>query len=562
MLQGAISLHRQGRLLEAEGLYTAILKARPFHFDALNLLGVLKLQTARPAEAYTLFNAALRVAPQSVDASTNLGLALRGLGRHNDALAAFDRVLALAPDHIEARNNRGLALIDLGRLEEALACFAHLLGQVPHHTPARLNHANTAAQLGQLEAAIATYDAVLANEPHHAGALFNRGNALNALGREADAISSFDAALSINPNRADIWKSRGVALHALGRHQEAIASYEKAIGLANDDADARYDQALALLTIGDFSRGLAQYEWRLRRPAMAHHRRALGQPRWAGNYPITGKRILVHAEQGLGDMIQFVRYVRLLARAGTRVVLEVQPELKRLLSTMEGVDEVVARGEPLPAFDVHCPVASLPQAFGTHLATIPPDIPYLSARGPRLDHFQSRLVRLGRPRVAIAWAGSTGHANDRRRSIPLRHLEPLFALKEGTFLSVQRDRRDGDKEVLARHPNLLDLGDELSDFEDTAAVFALCDLIVTVDTSVAHLAGAMGRPVWILLPFTPDWRWLLGRDDSPWYPTAKLFRQLRLDDWEGLIPRLQDELGAFVRQFAGGNRSSRPRDER
>jgi tetratricopeptide (TPR) repeat protein len=540
-LEQAVALHRRGDLAQAEKIYTRILKARRDHFDALHLLGLLKHQAGKAGEAYRLITAALAVNPRSADARSNLGLALHALKRDADALASFEQALNLDPGHVEALNNRGTALLKLNRPAEALASFERLLAANPYHLEAQVNRANALLDLDRLEEAIAGYDAVLAREPRHAGAHFNRGNALMRLDRLEEATAAYDRAIAIAPGQVKSHNNRGLALRALNRHAEALASYGRAIALEQDFAEAHLNAAHALLTVGDFARGFAAYEWRWKLAATAPHRRIFRQPLWLGAPPVGGRTILLHAEQGLGDTIQFARYLKLLKRAGARVMLEVAPSLKELLTGMDGADRVLAPGEALPPFDLHCPLASLPLAFKTELSSIPAEIPYLAAPPGRLEKWRARLDAFARPRVALAWSGNPAHANDRNRSVPLARLAPLWSVEGPSFMSVQRDLREGDASVLAAAP-LVHLGGELSDFADTAAVLALADLVISVDSAVAHLAGAMGRPVWILLPFSPDWRWMLAREDSPWYPSARLFRQPMIGDWQSVIGRVREEL--------------------
>jgi tetratricopeptide (TPR) repeat protein len=547
-LQEALTLHRQGQFGRAEKIYARILKARRDHFDALHLLGLLKHQTGKAGEAYRLITAALAVNPRSADALANLGLVLHALKRDADALASFDKALALDPDHVEALNNRGTALLELDRPAEALAAFNRLLKLSPRHLEAQVNRANALLGLDRAEDAIAGYDAVLAMQPRHAGALFNRGNALASLDRFAEAIAAYDRAIAIVPGYVKAHNNRGVALRALNRHREALASYGKAIALDKDFADAHLNEAHALLTLGDLRRGFEAYEWRWKVAALAPHRRPFRQPLWLGTHPIARKTILLHAEQGLGDTIQFARYAGPLARAGADVVLEVAPALATLLSGIDGV-RVLAPGAALPAFDVRCPLASLPLALKTELAGIPAEVPYLAAPAERLAKWRPRMDALARPRIALAWSGSAAHANDRNRSIALARLQPLWSIDGASFVSVQRDLREEDA-ALARAPRLIHVGDELADFADTAAVLALADLVISVDSAVAHLAGALGRPLWILLPFSPDWRWMLERDDSPWYPTARLFRQPSIGDWESVIERVRAELARVASSWS------------
>jgi hypothetical protein len=382
--------------------------------------------------------------------------------------------------------------------------------------------------------------------PGHPAALYNRGNALAALGRYDEAIAAFDRALAATPDHAKAWNNRGRALQALNRHADAIASFDKAIILQKDDADAHFNRALSLLTLGDLRHGFEHYEWRWKRTGMSDARRGYGRPLWLGEYPLARKTILLHAEQGLGDSIQFARYAPLLARSGAAVVLEVQAELKTLLASLKGVASCHARGETLPGYDVHCPLGSLPLALQTEPASIPADVPYLRADTARLAKWRARLEALPGKRVALAWAGNVNHPNDRNRSIDLKLLEPLLALDGISCLSIQRELRAHDAELLARHANVTHLGGELADMADTAAVAALADLTIAVDTAVAHVAGALARPVWVLLPFAPDWRWTLNGESSPWYPQARLFRQPALGDWPSVIATLRAELTRFI----------------
>ena len=535
-LQEALALHRQGQLAAAEKNYARILKSFPDQFDALHLLGLVKLQGGKAGEAQRLITAALGIDPASTDALTNLGLTLAALKRPAEALAHFDKALVLDPDHFEALANRGNILLDLDRAEEALICFVRVLAREPRHLPARVNRGNALLALGRAEAAIKEYDEALAIAPNDAKALMNRASALFRVGRYEESIAGYDRLLLLMPLHAEALSARGQALQATGRHRDALASYASAIGAHKDFAHAHFNLALALLTLEEYRGGFAQYEWRWKRAGIA--RRSHGKPLWLGEYPLGRKTILLHAEQGLGDTIQFARYAPLLAQGGATVVLEVQAELKALVSGLAGV-RVFARGETLPAFDVHCPLGSLPLAFKTTLTTVPAAIPYLRASEERVATWRPRLEALPGRRVALAWAGNPNHINDRNRSIALARLAPLLSAPGVSIVGIQRDVPESDRAALA---GLTHLGEELADFQDTAAVIALCDLVVTVDTSVAHLAGAMGRPLRVLLPFWPDWRWTLDRERSPWYPDARLFRQGADGDWTPVILRLVAEI--------------------
>jgi tetratricopeptide (TPR) repeat protein len=543
-IEEGMILQRQGRLAEAEKIYTRILKTLPDQFETLQLLAELKMQRQKPGEAFRHMTAAVAARPGSADARIHLGHVLRALKRDADALASFDKALAIDPASIDALGNRGDVLLALRRPAEALACFDKILSVAPGHAEARANRGAALAALARHAEALADFEAALAAGPNPI-VFYNRGLALASLGRPAEAVAAYDRTLALVANHAAAWSSRGVALQALNRHADAIASFERAIAIEPDFADAHFNKSLALLAIGDYPRGQAEYEWRWKRSGTEPLRHKFGRPLWRGDDAPQGKTILLHAEQGLGDTIQFARYVRLLGRAGANAILETHPELKPLLARLEGCRSVIARGETRPAYDFHCPLGSLPLAFKTELSSVPTEIPYVSADAERVNHWRPRLEALGGPRVALVWAGNAAHANDLHRSLPLALLRPLWAGDVARFVSLQRDLRAGDGEILAEAP-VLALGSELADFDDTAAVLAGCDLLITVDTSVAHLAGAMGRPVWLLLPFSSDWRWTAQSDRSPWYPSVRLYRQPQPGDWESVVARVAGDLPAVV----------------
>ena len=541
ILQEALSLHQQGRLREAEKLYTRALKAAPDNFDALHLLGLINAQNGQMGEAYRLMSAALKINPDVPDVLINFANVLHGLKRDDEALASIDRALALRPGDPDALLNRGNALNALNRPSEALPCFDAVLARSPGHRDALLNRGVARAILGDSERALADFDAILARMPTDAEALYNRGTALIELGRYAEALLAFDHALAASPQHLRSWANRGRALQALNRHDDAITSFDKALAIDKNYADAHFNAALSLLALGNLRRGFAEYEWRWKRTGMGDARRGYRGRLWLGEFPLDRRTILLPAEQGLGDTIQFVRYAPLLAQSGANVVLEVHAELKALLSTVSGVASCHARGETLPPFDVYCPVGSLPLALKTEPSSIPTAIPYLRADNARLAKWRPAVEALPGKRVALAWAGHAHHANDRNRSIDLALLEPLFACEGVSFVSIQRDQRGDDAARLWRL-GIADFGSRLEDMADTAAVLALTDLSISVDTSVVHLAGAMGKEAWVMLPFTPDWRWTLTNERSPWYPTVRFFRQRAPGDWPNVIATVRDAL--------------------
>jgi len=462
-------------------------------------------RAGRLAAAEPRYLAILSGEPQHFDALHLLGVVRQQQGRDADAVELIDRALALRPDDAAALSNRGRSLRALGRAHEALASCERAL---------RL-------------------------KPEFADAHNNRGLALAALKRPAEALKSYEAALSHDPAHLDALNNRGIALFEANRLDEALAAFDRALAVRPDHAHAHWNRAQVLLLSGDLARGWPEHEWRLvSNPGLA---RTFDKPLWRGDAPLAGKTILLHAEQGLGDSIQFCRYAPMAAARGARIVLEVQRPLVDLMRALDGPMEVIARGDALPDFDLHCPLLSLPLAFGTALATIPAHTPYLGA--PMVD-WGARLGTM-RPRIGLVWSGNPGHKRDAARSIPFFALMPLFEL-DATFVSLQKDVRASDAAILEQSGKVIDLGGSLASFADTATLIASLDLIISVDTSVAHLAGALGKPLWLLLPQVPDWRWLMGRDDSPWYPTARLFRHDGTRGWGGVIARVRDALKQMI----------------
>ncbi len=544
-MQEAVAAQGQGRLRDAEKIYARVLKAVPNHFDALNLLGTVRAQQGHIGEAHRLFNAAVKANPAAPQGWSNLGQALYALKRSGEALECLDKARVLAPNDANILYQHANVLLSLDRPGDALPEFQAVLARSPQHVETRINCGLAQAALGAPDLALAEFDTALALMPGHPGASYNRGVALIKLRRYEEAVAANDAALAVEPGHANAWLNRGKALAQLNRYDEAIKSYGEVLAIKKDHADAHFNQALAQLMLGNYERGFADYEWRWRRTGMAPQK-SRGKPLWLGEYPLARKTILVHAEQGLGDTIQFARYVPMLAASGAKIVLEVQPELKGLMARLDGATTVIARGEAPSqqniAFDVHCPLGSLPLALKTQPATVPAHIPYLSASGAHLAKWSEQIGALPQPRIAIAWSGNPSHDNDSNRSIAFARLAPLFTKSAASFVSVQRDVRAEDATALAAERRVTHVGAELDDFSDTAAVLALCDLVIAVDTAAAHLAGAMGRPLWVLVPFAPDWRWTLSGETTPWYPTARLFRQIAPEYWGGVIERVAAEL--------------------
>ncbi len=546
-LQQALRLHGEGRLREAEKLYARALKAAPDNFDALNLLGALKAQSGQMGEALRLLSSAVKINPRVPDALFNLANVLHALKRDADALDCLDKALALNPSDPQTLLNRASALLSMRRPQDALGNLDAVLASQPRNGAALLNRGVARAELGRHAEALDDFNAAIAIAPFNATTLYNRGNTLLQLGKPVEALADFDRVVSAMPDHRLAWNNRGRALEMLNRHDDAAASFGKAIALDKDYADAHFNLSLTLLALGKLEQGFAEYEWRWKRSGVTDRRRDYRRPLWLGDIPPARKTILLHAEQGLGDTIQFARYAPMLAKSGARVILEVQPELKALLGNLPGIASCHGRGQPLPAYDLQCPLGSLPLALKTTAADVPAPIPYVTADAARIDKWRPVIEALPGKRVALTWAGHARHVNDANRSVALAALEPLLAQDGVSFVSVQQELRANDAEILARHANVTHLGGQFADMADTAAVMALVDLVIAVDTSVAHLAAAMGRPTWVLLPFTPDWRWTLTGEHSPWYPQARLFRQPAIGDWASVVASLRDALAAEIK---------------
>jgi tetratricopeptide (TPR) repeat protein len=374
-----------------------------------------------------------------------------------------------------------------------------------------------------------------------AEAHYNLGLTYYALGKTGDAASCFRQAIGFNAQYADAYNDLGIALQAQGDLPQALEHYSRAVELRPGFADAHWNRSLAWLLAGDFEKGWSEYEWRWRRKESPA--RTLAGPRWDGT-PVDGKRIFIYAEQGLGDAIQFVRYLPLVKERGAFVVFECQPELFNLLQSCKGIDQLIRRGDPLPAFDTHVPLLSLPGIFRTTLESIPCQVPYIRAADNANIDAAILPLNNAEQRVGIVWAGNASHTNDRNRSCPLAHFAALVNLPRIRLYSLQKGERAVDLKTHDFGQAVTDLGGLLDDFADTAAVVAKLDLVLTVDTSVAHVAGAMGKPVWVLLPFAPDWRWLRNREDSPWYPGMRLFRQPRPHAWEDVFRKVASALAS------------------
>jgi len=503
-----LALYRQGRLEDSLDSYARAIKIDPGYAEAHLDRGNALLALQRMSEALDSYESALRVKPRCGAAQNGCGLALCALNRRDEALERYRRALEIDPDVAEVHSNLGSLFFDLRRFDEALA----------------------------------NCERALAINPNFPAAHFNRGNVLRRLKRPDEAVASYERALFCDPGFAEAYSARGVVQRDLNRWDEALADFDRAISLRPEFAEARHNRAMTHLLLGDFVSGWADYEWRWKNPNSSAFtsKRNFVQPAWSGGESLSGKTMLLHCEQGFGDSIQFCRYAALVAAAGARVILEAQEPLLRLFTSVEGVTQVVAAGNDLPPFDFHCPLMSMPLAFGTALDTIP-TTPYLRSDPAEAARWRAKLKDAEAPRIGLAWSGNPGHRNDHNRSISLKDWVGSLPA-QFQYVGLQKDVRDADRQTLEGRPNMVHCADQIRDFADVAALCQCVDLVISVDTSVAHLAAALGKETWILLPFVPDWRWLLGRRDSPWYPTARLYRQPAPDDWASVLTRVAADM--------------------
>lgn len=529
-----------GRGDDAIDNFDRAIALRPNHFAALYNRGVALEELGRANEALASYQAAIAVKPDFAEALCNHGAILRGLGRLREALASLDQALALRPDIAEAHNSRGLVLAELGELDEAVASHERAIALKPDFADAHGNRANALHRLGRLTEALAGHDTVLGLMPDHAEAHNNRGAVLRALNRPHQAIASFNAALAINPAHAGALNNRGTSLRDIGQGDQALADYEAAIALQPDFHQAIFNKSLQLLTIGDYRQGWELYEARQKLESVLR-RHDYRQPQWSGREDLAGKTVFLRWEQGFGDMIQFSRFAPLVRSRAAAVVLSVPSPLTRLLSSLDAPIEIIGPDAEPESFDLHCPVMSLPRALGVTAETIPFGAGYLRADPSLARLWRDRLGPRRAPRVGLVWSGSASHRHDHNRSIPLAELTPLLD-REVEWICLQTDVRESDQAVFRASNRIQEHLDASADFADTAALIGELDLVISVDTSVAHLAGALGRPCWVLLPFMPDFRWLLGRQDSPWYASARLFRQPALGDWASVIDHVSQAL--------------------
>jgi len=511
MLHQAIQAFQSGYFDRADSILKKLLQVDSKNLMTLDILGLIKASQGNYTEAADYFARAARITPRDASIQYNLAKALSDSGNDKESITHHKKAVALAPNNPEAW----------------------------------LSYGKTAFNLFQYEKALSYYEKALSLKPDYHQAWTNKGATLHEFKRYAEAIAHYDKALSLKPDYHQAWTNKGITLHELKRYDEAIAHYDKALSLKPDYHEASWSKSLSLLLQGDFENGLTLYEsrWTAEKVSEIVGKRFFDRPTWLGKESLQGKTILLYAEQGIGDCIQFCRYVKLVSALGANVILEAPEALTGLMKGLDGISQLVIKGEELPFFDYQCPLLSLPLAFKTNLDTIPNPSRYIN-----LDNYPNKIMewktRLGpklKPRVGLVWSGNPNHKNDHNRSLLLENVLP-FLSSRFEYVSLQKEVRKVDNITLNSNPHILNFASHLNDFVDTAALIENLDLVISVDTSVAHLSGALGKKTWILLPNVPDWRWLLDREDSPWYPSMKLYRQTCIGDWNGILDRVKLDL--------------------
>ncbi|WP_271583367.1 tetratricopeptide repeat protein [Bradyrhizobium sp. CCBAU 45389] len=546
----AVVLAEQGRLAEAEEAYRAVIAREPSHRGVWLNLGNLLVDQARLEEAEAAYRRALAEDPDDPGLLCNLGEVLYRRGLLGDAIVQYRRAITLAPDNAPALRLLGLVLHEAGHLQEAAEIYRRSFARDPSDHVIASNLGACLSELGALDEAIASCEHALLLKPDHAPAWTNLGIIFEKQEYAADAVAAHRCAVVADPDYAKGHANLAVALRNAGEIDEALAVSHRAIALDPEQPLAQYNHAHFLLMNGHFAEGFDAYRWRRKCKTLSDGDPVFDEPEWQGE-PLEGRTLLLFAEYGLGDALHFVRYVPMVTAKGGRIILQVQPALAVLLRQLPDVT-VIPRGAPLPPFDLQLPLMSLPRIFGTTLDTIPADVPYLHPDPARLSRWRAALGEVTALKVGVVWAGNARHKGDRQRSLSAEAMLPRLAMPGVQLYSLQKEPRPEDAAVLAAlGPDIIDLAPALGDFADTAAAVAALDLVVAVDTSVAHLAGALGRTVWMLTPYALDWRWLRDRDDSPWYPTMRLFRQRSPREWDDPLLRLSAALAVLAASAEG-----------
>lgn len=535
-----ILLRAKGHLEEAITCFQKALRINPNYANTYNNLGLSLKDKGNTDEAIANYKKAIHLNSDFADAYFNLAIALQGKKQIEEAISSYKKALQLNPNYSSALNNLGNIYHDKGQLNEAVDCYQEALKLKPDFVDAYNNLGMTLREKGQIDEAVINLQKALQINPDLAEVQNNLGNILADRGQLGEAITYFQKAVTLNTKLTSAYYNLGKIFMDKGQPEEAISYYQKAIQIEPNHGYSHWNLSLCLLLLGNFKEGWKEYEWR--RKIIDFPRREFSQPLWDGS-DISGKTILLHTEQGFGDAIQFIRYTPLVAGRGANVIIECLKELISLFQNVEGINQIIAQGEQLPSFDVHCPLLSLPLKFNTTIETIPAEIPYIKVNTLLVQKWKDRVRDdNSKFKVGLVWAGNPKFKDARIKACSLETFSALSQFKDITFYSLQK----GDAAEQTKNPpegmKFIDYTDEIDDFSDTAALIENLDLVISIDTAVAHLAGALGKPVWTLIPFAPDWRWMLNREDSPWYPTMRLFRQPSPGDWQSVINKVAAEL--------------------
>jgi tetratricopeptide (TPR) repeat protein len=579
MLQEAYQAFQIGNLVQADEILKRLLKITPQNFDVLHLLAITSASQSKHDEALHYYRAAAKLSPQDDSVLSNWGSSLNAVGQNEEALSVFKNAIEVNPSapeiwynaantlcdleryeeaifyykksiefnlgYFQAHNNCGKALFDLRRYSEALTYYDNALSINPFFLDSLINRGEALRMLKRLDDAIACYDKAISLQSDCHQAWSNKGVVLHDLERFYEAINCYDKAISLQPEYYEAWSSKGVTLHDLKCFNEAIACYDKALSLRPGDQDASWNKCLSLLIQGNFEDGFPLYEsrWNVKKVSEIVGKRSFSEPTWLGVEPLQGKTILIYGEQGLGDFIHFCRYVKLVSDLGAEVILEAPKPLAELVRDLEGVTRLIIKGESFPYFDYQCPLLSLPLALKTNISNIPSAIQYINfdRHLDKVAEWKSRLGFQTKRRIGLVWSGNPRQRNDHNRSLLLGDILP-FLPDQFEYISLQKELREVDQLTLDSNSQILSFTNYLNDFVDTAALIENLDLVISVDTSVAHLSGALGKKTLVLLSSIHCWRWLLERDDTPWYPSMRLYRQETIGDWEGVFNKIKLDL--------------------
>ena len=545
LIETGLAHQRSGDLARAETAYKRHLRKHPRDPGALHLLGLINHERGRTSRALQLIGKAIAEAPGDANLHHVKGYVLQGAGRLEEAAESYAQALVLMPDAALSHTNLGNVLKGLGRFDEAVAHHRRAVAIDPAFAEAWSNLGLTHKAAGDGDAAFESFEQALALKPNHAEFHYNFANALLESGRPAEAAEGFQRTVALAPGHVRAHANLGVALKEEGRMNDAIASLRTAIALDPAYADGHWNLGLALLLNGAFEEGWREYEWRRKIPEIGV--RSFDAPMWDGA-PFEGKTLLIHAEQGLGDTLQFIRYAKLAKDKGGTVVFDCPAPLMKIAESAPGIDRLIARGEEPAPFDIEIPLISLPAVLGTTAGTVPAELPYLAPDAAPAARWKERLG--GGFDIGSAWQGNPTYKADGRRSIPLAHFAALAGIAGARFISLQKGHGAEQLQGFAGGAEITDPGADFDKangaFMDSAAVIANLDLVITSDSAVAHLAGALGRETWMALPRIPDWRWGLEGETTPWYPTLRLFRQSNAGDWDAVFARLAEALAARI----------------